>query len=79
MPGDAAHLMPRSAPASTSPCWTPANAPSPSSRHGTVDEAVRAHEKTMPPRSTETARLLDGAVEGLLSTELPDFATADSR
>ena len=39
-----------------------------------VAEALRAYESTMLPRSTETARLLDGAVDGLISTELPDFA-----
>lgn len=47
-------------------------------RHDTVGEAVRAYEETMLPRSTETARLLDGAAAELLSTELPDFATADN-
>ncbi|MGW7426044.1 FAD-dependent oxidoreductase [Streptomyces sp. NPDC054813] len=41
----------------------------------TVQEAVRVYEKTMLPRSTETARLLHGATAGLLSTDLPDFAT----
>ncbi|MFG3252913.1 FAD-dependent oxidoreductase [Streptomyces sp. NPDC048172] len=46
--------------------------------HATVEDAVRAYEKTMLPRSAETARLLDGAAEQLLSTELPDFATEDS-
>ncbi len=48
-------------------------------RHDTVGEAVRTYEKTMLPRSTETARLLDGAAAELLSTELPDFATTDHR
>ncbi|MDQ0813801.1 2-polyprenyl-6-methoxyphenol hydroxylase-like FAD-dependent oxidoreductase [Streptomyces sp. B3I7] len=32
----------------------------------TVDDAVRTYEKTMLPRSTETARMLDGAAESLL-------------
>lgn len=46
-------------------------------RHDTVDEAVRAYERTMLPRSVETARALDGAAEHPLSTELPDFAAAE--
>lgn len=34
-----------------------------------VDDAVRAYEKTMLPRSTETARMLEGRAEDLLSAE----------
>ncbi|MGW5397585.1 FAD-dependent oxidoreductase [Streptomyces sp. NPDC003952] len=42
----------------------------------TVGDAVRAYEKTMLPRSTRMQELLDNGAEELLSTELPDFATA---
>jgi hypothetical protein len=42
-------------------------------RSATVAEAVRAYEATMLPRSTETAKLLEGGAEHLLSDELPDF------
>ncbi|WP_449486685.1 FAD-dependent oxidoreductase [Streptomyces avidinii] len=42
----------------------------------TVEEAVRAYEMTMLPRSTEMQRLLEHGAEELLSTELPDFAGA---
>ncbi|MFI5765707.1 FAD-dependent oxidoreductase [Streptomyces sp. NPDC051563] len=42
----------------------------------TVADAVRAYEKTMLPRSTRMQELLDNGAEELLSTELPDFATA---
>ncbi|RJL22977.1 FAD-dependent oxidoreductase [Bailinhaonella thermotolerans] len=44
----------------------------------TVGDALRAYERTMLPRSTETAKLLEGAAEHLLSTELPDFARDDT-
>ncbi|MEV5589084.1 FAD-dependent monooxygenase, partial [Nonomuraea pusilla] len=43
----------------------------------TVGDAVRAYEHTMLPRSVETARLLEGGAEHLLSDELPDFAHGD--
>ncbi|MER5279328.1 NAD(P)/FAD-dependent oxidoreductase [Streptomyces sp. NPDC002809] len=38
----------------------------------TVDDAIRMYEQTMLPRSTETAGILEGGAEHLLSTELPD-------
>ncbi|MEU9095464.1 NAD(P)/FAD-dependent oxidoreductase [Streptomyces sp. NPDC048428] len=38
----------------------------------TVDDAIRTYEQTMLPRSTETARILEGGAEHLLCTELPD-------
>jgi 2-polyprenyl-6-methoxyphenol hydroxylase-like FAD-dependent oxidoreductase len=37
--------------------------------HATVDDAVRAYEKTMLPRSADMQRLLDGRAEDLLSDE----------
>ncbi|SEM44052.1 FAD-dependent oxidoreductase [Nonomuraea pusilla] len=43
----------------------------------TVGDAVRAYEHTMLPRSVETAKLLEGGAEHLLSDELPDFAHGD--
>ncbi|MFC4608950.1 FAD-dependent oxidoreductase [Streptomyces maoxianensis] len=39
----------------------------------TVDDAVRAYERTMVPRSTENAKILEGGADFLLSIELPDF------
>ncbi|MEW1859298.1 NAD(P)/FAD-dependent oxidoreductase [Streptomyces sp. NPDC088194] len=44
----------------------------------TVDDAVRAYETTMLPRSAETAKLLEGGAEHLLSTELPDLGDGDA-
>ncbi len=39
----------------------------------TVDDAVRTYEKTMLPRSAETAELLEHGAEHLLSGDVPDF------
>lgn len=76
--GDAAHLMP--------PLGVGVNVAMPDvcelalaiAHHNTTGQAIHAYEEIMLPRSTEMAQLLDGAVDGLLSTELPDFASADS-
>lgn len=38
----------------------------------TIDEAVRSYEKSMLPRSAETARMLEGGAEHLLSVDEPD-------
>ncbi|WP_067509995.1 NAD(P)/FAD-dependent oxidoreductase [Actinoplanes sp. TFC3] len=46
----------------------------------TVEEAVHAYEATMLPRSTETAKMLEGRAEDLLSDELPpDFGGDDTQ
>ncbi|QMU75095.1 FAD-dependent monooxygenase [Streptacidiphilus sp. PB12-B1b] len=39
----------------------------------TVADGVRAYEQTMLPRSTETAKILEGGAEHLLSADVPDF------
>ncbi|MFE7165808.1 FAD-dependent oxidoreductase [Streptomyces sp. NPDC057616] len=75
--GDAAHLMPPLGVGVNLAMLDACELALAIAHTDTVDEAVRAYEKTMVPRSTETARLLDGAAAGLLSTELPDFAGAD--
>ncbi|MGC0374301.1 FAD-dependent oxidoreductase [Streptomyces sp. SAI-229] len=75
--GDAAHLMPPLGVGVNLALLDACELALALARHDTVGDAVRAYEKTMLPRSTETARLLDGAAADLLSTELPDFATAD--
>lgn len=41
-------------------------------RSSTVDDAVRSYEKTMLPRSTEIAQLLEGGAESLLEVPGPD-------
>jgi 2-polyprenyl-6-methoxyphenol hydroxylase-like FAD-dependent oxidoreductase len=75
--GDAAHLMPPLGVGVNLAMLDACELALAIAHNGTVAEAVRAYERTMVPRSTETARLLDGATAGLLSTELPDFAGAD--
>ncbi|MEN3539973.1 NAD(P)/FAD-dependent oxidoreductase [Microbispora sp. ZYX-F-249] len=74
--GDAAHLMPPLGVGVNLAMLDACELALAIARHDTVGEAVRAYEETMLPRSTEMARLLDGAADGLLSTELPDFAGA---
>ncbi|GAA2323093.1 NAD(P)/FAD-dependent oxidoreductase [Nonomuraea roseoviolacea subsp. roseoviolacea] len=76
--GDAAHLMPPLGVGVNLAMLDACDLALAVARHDTVGEAVRAYEQTMLPRSTEMARLLDGAADGLMSTELPDFATADN-
>ncbi|MFJ6931514.1 FAD-dependent oxidoreductase [Streptomyces nigra] len=75
--GDAAHLMPPLGVGVNLAMLDACELALALARHDTVDEAVRAYERTMLPRSVETARALDGAAEHLLSTELPDFAAAE--
>ncbi|MGW5156371.1 FAD-dependent oxidoreductase [Nonomuraea wenchangensis] len=74
--GDAAHLMPPLGVGVNLAMLDACELALAIAHHDTINEAIHAYEKTMLPRSTETAQLLDGAAEGLLSTELPDFATA---
>ncbi|MFB4263304.1 FAD-dependent oxidoreductase [Nonomuraea sp. GTA35] len=74
--GDAAHLMPPLGVGVNLALLDACELALAIARHDTVEEAVRAYEQTMLPRSAEMAQLLDGAADGLLSTELPDFATA---
>ncbi|MDH6590011.1 2-polyprenyl-6-methoxyphenol hydroxylase-like FAD-dependent oxidoreductase [Streptomyces sp. SAI-133] len=76
--GDAAHLMPPLGVGVNLAMLDACELALAIAHHNTIDDAIDAYEKTMLPRSTETAQLLDGAADGLLSTELPDFATADS-
>jgi 2-polyprenyl-6-methoxyphenol hydroxylase-like FAD-dependent oxidoreductase len=77
--GDAAHLMPPLGVGVNLALLDACELALAVARHATIGEAVHAYEKSMLPRATETARLLDGAAAGLLSTELPDFATAGNR
>ncbi|WP_077801373.1 NAD(P)/FAD-dependent oxidoreductase [Streptomyces sp. JHA26] len=76
--GDAAHLMPPLGVGVNLALLDACELALALARHDTVDDALRVYEKTMFPRSTETARLLDGAAEHLLSPEPPDFADAEA-
>ncbi|WP_245642487.1 FAD-dependent oxidoreductase [Nonomuraea candida] len=77
--GDAAHLMPPLGVGVNLALLDACELAPALARHDTPGEAVRAYERAMLPRSTKMARLLDGAAEGLISTELPDFATTGDR
>ncbi len=77
--GDAAHLMPPLGVGvnlamldAGELALALANAP-------TVAEAVHAYEATMLPRSTETAKMLEGRAEDLLSGDLPPEFADDGR
>ncbi|MFF7975710.1 FAD-dependent monooxygenase [Streptomyces sp. NPDC007905] len=72
--GDAAHLMPPLGVGVNLAMLDACELALAIAQHGTVLDAIHAYEKTLLPRSTEMARLLDCAAEELLSTELPDFA-----
>jgi 2-polyprenyl-6-methoxyphenol hydroxylase-like FAD-dependent oxidoreductase len=74
--GDAAHLMP--------PLGVGVNLAMLDARDlalalaasATVEEALRAYEKVMLPRSAEMARLTEGGAEALLAAGVPDFGHA---
>ncbi|WP_019068249.1 FAD-dependent oxidoreductase [Streptomyces hokutonensis] len=72
--GDAAHLMPPLGVGVNLAMLDACELALALANHHCVDDALRAYEKTLLPRSTEMQRLLDGGAEHLLSTELPDFA-----
>lgn len=38
----------------------------------TIDDAIHVYERAMLPRSTGTARILEGGAEHLLTTEMPE-------
>ncbi|MFJ8544456.1 FAD-dependent oxidoreductase [Streptomyces sp. NPDC093586] len=75
--GDAAHLMPPLGVGVNLAMLDAAELALALAGASTVEEAVRTYESTMLPRSTETAKLLEGGAEHLLSDEIPDFARAD--
>ncbi|WP_030379700.1 MULTISPECIES: FAD-dependent oxidoreductase [unclassified Streptomyces] len=64
--GDAAHLMPPLGVGVNLAMLDACELALALTRSATVDDAVHAYEKTMLPRSTEIARMLDGAAESLL-------------
>ncbi|MGW7547085.1 FAD-dependent oxidoreductase [Streptomyces sp. NPDC054770] len=76
--GDAAHLMPPLGVGVNLAMLDACELALAIAGHDIIDDAVQTYEKTMLPRSTEMQRLLDNGAEGLLATELPDFATDGS-
>lgn len=77
--GDAAHLMPPLGVGVNLAMLDACELALALAKNSTVDEAIHAYEATMLPRSHRMQELLDGGAEQLLSTELPDFADAESR
>ncbi|WP_305785477.1 FAD-dependent oxidoreductase [Symbioplanes lichenis] len=72
--GDAAHLMPPLGVGVNLAMLDASELAVALASHDSVAAAVRAYEETMLPRSVETATLLEGGAEQLLSAEVPDFA-----
>ncbi|MFC8537490.1 FAD-dependent oxidoreductase [Streptomyces sp. NPDC057249] len=72
--GDAAHLMPPLGVGVNLAMLDACELALTLVQQDTVGDAVLAYEKTMLPRSSRMQQLLDNGAEGLLSTELPDFA-----
>ncbi|MER5469932.1 NAD(P)/FAD-dependent oxidoreductase [Streptomyces sp. NPDC002685] len=72
--GDAAHLMPPLGVGVNLAMLDAAELALALVRSSTIDDAVDRYEKSMLPRSAETARLLEGGAEHLLS--VPDPASA---
>ncbi|MFI6850103.1 MULTISPECIES: NAD(P)/FAD-dependent oxidoreductase [unclassified Kitasatospora] len=71
--GDAAHLMPPLGVGVNLAMLDAGELAIALADSATVDDAIRTYEKTMLPRSTETARILEGGAEHLLSADIPDF------
>ncbi|MEU5087663.1 NAD(P)/FAD-dependent oxidoreductase [Streptomyces sp. NPDC021356] len=71
--GDAAHLMPPLGVGVNLAMLEACELALALANAATVDEAVRGYEKTMLPRSVETAKALEGGTEHLLSADAPDF------
>ncbi|MER5397995.1 NAD(P)/FAD-dependent oxidoreductase [Streptomyces sp. NPDC002599] len=70
--GDAAHLMPPLGVGVNLAMLDACELALALARHETIDDAVRAYEKTMLPRSTEMQHALDGHADDLLSDEPHD-------
>jgi 2-polyprenyl-6-methoxyphenol hydroxylase-like FAD-dependent oxidoreductase len=69
--GDAAHLMPPLGVGVNLAMLDACELAVAIAESPTVEDAVRTYEKTMLPRSTQMARILDGGAEFLLSGDLP--------
>lgn len=70
--GDAAHLMPPLGVGVNLAMLDASELALALVRSSTVDDAVRSYEKSMLPRSTEIAQMLEGGAESLLAVPDPD-------
>ncbi|NUQ99019.1 MAG: FAD-dependent monooxygenase [Streptomyces sp.] len=73
--GDAAHLMPPLGVGVNLAMLDAAELALALTNAATVADAIRTYEKTMLPRSTETAKALEGGAEHLLSADVPDLGS----
>ncbi|MGW3210347.1 FAD-dependent oxidoreductase [Streptomyces sp. NPDC001135] len=73
--GDAAHLMPPLGVGVNLAMLDASEIALALANATTVADAIRTYEKTMLPRSTETAKALEGGAEHLLSPDVPDFGS----
>ncbi|MEV5747249.1 NAD(P)/FAD-dependent oxidoreductase [Actinoallomurus sp. NPDC052308] len=71
--GDAAHLMPPLGVGVNLAMLDASELALALANVATVDDAIHTYEKTMLPRSTETAKALEGGADHLLSADVPDF------
>ncbi|MEV6806919.1 NAD(P)/FAD-dependent oxidoreductase [Streptomyces sp. NPDC051132] len=71
--GDAAHLMPPLGVGVNLAMLDAGELALALANAATVDDAIRTYEKTMLPRSTETAKALEHGTAHLLSADVPDF------
>jgi 2-polyprenyl-6-methoxyphenol hydroxylase-like FAD-dependent oxidoreductase len=69
--GDAAHLMPPLGVGVNLAMLDAYELATAIAEHTTIEDAVRAYEKTMLPRSAEMQRMTEGGGEALLSGDLP--------
>ncbi|MGW1057686.1 FAD-dependent oxidoreductase [Micromonospora rubida] len=72
--GDAAHLMPPLGVGVNMAMLDASDLAVALANSATVDEAVRAYENVMLPRSADIAKMLEGHAEDLVSDEVPDFS-----
>jgi len=75
--GDAAHLMPPLGVGVNLAMLDAGELALALANAATVEDAIRAYEKTMLPRSTDMAKTLEGGAEHLLSAGIPDFGDGE--
>jgi 2-polyprenyl-6-methoxyphenol hydroxylase-like FAD-dependent oxidoreductase len=77
--GDAAHLMPPLGVGVNLAMLDASEIALALANATTVADAIRTYEKSMLPRSTETAKALEGGAAHLLSADAPDFGNNDAQ